>query len=83
MVVVVVIAAAEVSVDKEMIPPRHARDGQAQDCGIRGVATAHPENIRNVQSRSKLLEMPYVFSLCAELSSLSYLQHSSGTPCSQ
>jgi hypothetical protein len=67
MVVVVVItaaAAAAVSVDQEMIPARHVIDEQAEDCGTRGVATTHLENISKMQSRSKLLEMLHVFSLC-------------------
>ena len=44
--------------------------------------TTHPENIIKVHSHSRLMEMLYVFSLClvVELSCLSYLQHSSGTP---
>jgi len=53
MVVVVVViaaaAAATVSVDQKMIPARHSIDEHAQDCGIRGVATTHPENISKVQ----------------------------------
>jgi hypothetical protein len=67
MVVVVVViaeaAATTVCVDQETITARHSIDELAQDCGTRGVATTHPENISKVQSHSKLLEMLYVFSL--------------------
>jgi hypothetical protein len=32
-----------------MIPAMHSIDEHAQDCGTRGVATTHPENISKVQ----------------------------------